>query len=422
MVSLADVKASAAALFAQGQHVAALRLYDAIAAGGAAGLRRANPRRRRRACPRRSARGERLSCAARYCLDAGHPLAALVCARVLEAHGGEAADLVASLVVTYGSESERLGKLATRIALPPDTTPIAVPDVRLLPPPDAVATAISRAEHATDNLTGFPEALHAIPLLSTMSEAAFRRVLGALVLRRFPVECARDARRRGWQLVLLRRQRSAERVRDPMGWAAAPSLHGSARARCLARWRCCPRSRDRRGVRCLTEVESTRGWPPVPRRACRRAQSGRRGAARVHARALARQPHGRRPALFKPFNRMQQRDLLRRFTSHDVAPGHGRDAQKARMAAACSSCCRASSTYRAAARTVHRFHSPASNPADVFGEMSLLRNARTAACGHRDPAIDRVLFLAGAVRRTHRRGRSGNQELSRSIGRRPRNR
>src|SRR6185295_13404798 len=26
-------------------------------------------------------------------------------------------------------------------------------------------------------------------------------------------------------------------------------------------------------------------------------------------------------ALFKPFNRMQQRDLLRRFTSHDVAPG-----------------------------------------------------------------------------------------------------
>ena len=25
--------------------------------------------------------------------------------------------------------------------------------------------------------------------------------------------------------------------------------------------------------------------------------------------------------LFKPFNRMQQRDLLRRFTSHDVAPG-----------------------------------------------------------------------------------------------------
>ena len=25
--------------------------------------------------------------------------------------------------------------------------------------------------------------------------------------------------------------------------------------------------------------------------------------------------------LFKPFSRMQQRDLLRRFTSHDVAPG-----------------------------------------------------------------------------------------------------
>ena len=32
MVSLADVKRSAATLFAQGQHVPALRLYDAIVA------------------------------------------------------------------------------------------------------------------------------------------------------------------------------------------------------------------------------------------------------------------------------------------------------------------------------------------------------------------------------------------------------
>ena len=32
MVSLVDVKRSAAALFAQGQHLAALRLYDAIVA------------------------------------------------------------------------------------------------------------------------------------------------------------------------------------------------------------------------------------------------------------------------------------------------------------------------------------------------------------------------------------------------------
>src|SRR6185503_17066334 len=145
MVSLADVKRSAATLYAQGQHVAALRLYDAIVAASPLDY---DARIRVADCAlalgdARAANVYRAT--ARYCLEAGHPLAALVCARVLEAHGGEAADLLASLVVTYGSESERLGKLATRIALPPDSTTIAaVPDVRLPAPPDAVANAIAR--------------------------------------------------------------------------------------------------------------------------------------------------------------------------------------------------------------------------------------------------------------------------------------
>ena len=40
----------------------------------------------------------------------------------------------------------------------------------------------------------------------------------------------------------------------------------------------------------------------------------------LHPRAPAEQPDGDEPAV-PPFNRAQQRDLLRRFTSHDVAPG-----------------------------------------------------------------------------------------------------
>ena len=186
MVSLGDVKRSAAALFSSGQHVAALRLYDAIVAAAPldydarirvadCGLALGDPR---------AANAYRAT--GWYCLKAGHPLAALVCARVLEAHGAEPADLVASLVVTYGSESEQLGKVAARIALPPESLPIDVPDVRLPAPDDAVAKALARAEHATDTFTEFPHALHPIPLLSSMSEAAFRRVLGTLVLRRLP--------------------------------------------------------------------------------------------------------------------------------------------------------------------------------------------------------------------------------------------
>ena len=122
-----------------------------------------------------------------YCLKSGHPLPALVCARVLEAHGADASDLTAALVVHYGSESELLGKVAARIALPADDAAVAVPDVRAA---GAARCGRGRARSAPSTrpttFKDFPEAVHPIPLLSTLSEAAFRRVLGTLVLRRLP--------------------------------------------------------------------------------------------------------------------------------------------------------------------------------------------------------------------------------------------
>jgi hypothetical protein len=180
------VKRSAATLFGQGQHLAAMRLYDAIVAAAPLDY---DARIRVADCALamndpRAANVYRQ--AAWYCIKAGHPLAALVCARVLEAHGADASDILASLVVTYGSESEQLGKVAARLALPADTLPIEVPDVRLAGPPDAQAIALTRAEGATQGFKDYPESLHPIPLLSSLTEAAFRRVLGTLVLRRLP--------------------------------------------------------------------------------------------------------------------------------------------------------------------------------------------------------------------------------------------
>ncbi|MEO8552129.1 MAG: hypothetical protein ABI678_19260, partial [Kofleriaceae bacterium] len=89
MVSLGDVKRSAAALFAQGQHLAALRLYDAIVAQAPldydARIRVADA-----ALALGDGRAANVYRAtAWFCLKAGHPLAALVCARVLEAHGAD---------------------------------------------------------------------------------------------------------------------------------------------------------------------------------------------------------------------------------------------------------------------------------------------------------------------------------------------
>ncbi|HZJ62245.1 MAG TPA: hypothetical protein VFD36_01880, partial [Kofleriaceae bacterium] len=124
------MKRSAETLFAQGQHVPALRLYDAIVAAAPLDFE-ARIRVADAALALGDAGAARVYRAAGwYCLRSGHPLSALVCARVLEAHGGDASDLTAALVVSYGSESDLLARGATRIPLPPDTLQVAVPDVR----------------------------------------------------------------------------------------------------------------------------------------------------------------------------------------------------------------------------------------------------------------------------------------------------
>jgi cAMP-dependent protein kinase regulator len=82
--------------------------------------------------------------------------------------------------------------------------------------------------------------------------------------------------------------------------------------------------------------------------------------------------------LFRPFPRLQQRDLLRRFTSHDVAPGTVviREGEQGRGLFVVLS----------GELDVSR-RGPDGQPVplgglrtgDVFGEMAILRNAATAA-------------------------------------------
>jgi CRP-like cAMP-binding protein len=319
MIGLGDVRTSAETLFAQGQHLAALRLYDAIVT--------AAPRdflARIRVADAALALGDPgaarvYRAAGRYCLRAGHPLSALVCARVLEAHGSDPSDLHAALVVNYGSESDLLGKAATRLALPPDSTPIAVPDVRQPAPADAVAAALQRAEHATDQLAELPEHLHPIPLLSALSEAAFRRVLGTLVLRRLPAGALviREGEP-GNAFYFVAAGRLRVYATDGLGrHTELAELGEHAVFGEMALLSAQPRSAS---VACVTEVDLF--------------EVGRQSLAQLadELGPVAEALHGftrerllgnlmATSPLFKPFNRLQQRDLLRRFTSHDVAPG-----------------------------------------------------------------------------------------------------
>ncbi len=375
MVSLGDVKRSAATLFGQGQHLPALRLYDAIVAAApldfdarirvadcALALGDANAARVYRAV-------------AWYCLKAGHPLCALLCARVLEAGSVDSSDITSSLVVDYGVESDLINKVAARVALPPESLPVPVPDVRQPAPPDAVTVALARAEHATDNFKDFPQAVHPIPLLSTMSEAAFRRVLSTLVLRRLPVGAlAIREGEPGNSFFFVATGQLKVFATDGLGrQTELAQLGEGAVFGEMALLSAQPRSAS---VGCVSDVDLL--------------EVGRQSLASLadELGAVAEALHGFTrerllgnlmavSPLFKPFNRMQQRDLLRRFTSHDVAPGtivinEGEDG-------------RGLFVVLAGELDVSRRTPDGAVPlgglrtGDVFGEMSIIHGARTTA-------------------------------------------
>ncbi len=390
MVSLGDVKRSAATLFAQGQHLAALRLYDALLAVAPldfdARIRLADC-----ALAMGDARAANIYRAVGwYCIKAGHPLAALVCTRVLEAHGADVSDLIASLVVTYGSESDMLGKVASRVALPPETIAVPVPDVRLAAPPDAVATAIARAEHATDAFKDFPEALHPIPLLSSMSEAAFRRVLGTILLRRLPAgEFVVREGEAGQSFFFVASGQLRVFATDGLGrHTELAQLGEGAVFGEMALLSAQPRTAS---VACLSDVDLFEvGKQSLATLA---DELGAVAAAlhgftreRLLGNLMATSP------LFKPFNRMQQRDLLRRFTSHDVAPGtvvisEGEEGRGLFVVL--------SGELDVSRRASDGTAVPLGGlkTGDVFGEMSLLRHGKTTATvAATRPAT--VLFLA----------------------------
>jgi CRP-like cAMP-binding protein len=378
MVSLGDVKRSAETLFAQGQHVPALRLYDAIVAAAPLDFE-ARIRVADAALALGDAGAARVYRAAGwYCLRSGHPLSALVCARVLEAHGGDASDLTAALVVSYGSESDLLARGATRIPLPPDTLQVAVPDVRqpVAAPAEVVAAALDRAEHATDKLDQLPTALHAIPLLSSLSEAAFRRVLGTLVLRRMPAGA----------LVIREGEPGNAFFFVASGQLRVYATDGLGRETELARLgenavfgemallSAQPRSAS---VSCLTEVDLLE----VGRQALASLADELGPVAealhgftreRLLGNLMATSP------LFRPFNRLQQRDLLRRFTSHDVAPGtvviHEGEQGRGLFVVL-------SGELDVSRRGADGSAVPLGGlrTGDVFGEMAMLRHAQTTA-------------------------------------------
>jgi CRP-like cAMP-binding protein len=377
MARLADVKSHAVRLFAKGEPMHALRLFDSIVA--AAPL---HYEARLRVADCLAALGEQelavgvFRAVGWYALKSGHPLTALVCARVLESMSAEFDDLQAAMVMRYGSESEFLGKFAARINTPGPDTEVVPPNLHEEPAPGAVQEAARRAIHCLDDFEEYPETLHPIPLLSSLSEAAFRRVLGTLLVKRLPAgsHVIREGEP-GHSFFFV----ASGVVRVYTGVAPGEQrelarLHENTVFGEMALLSAMPRSASVEVVGEADLLEVTRESLAAL------ADELEQVANALHAFTrdrLLRNLMATSP-LFRPFNRAQQRDLLRRFTSHEAGAGtdiirEGNDGRGLFLVLQ-------------GEVDVHKRGADGSETTlatlragDVFGEMALIRGGKTTA-------------------------------------------
>lgn len=391
MATVGEVKREALRLVGKGDAANALRLYDAIVASAPLDFEaRIKVGDCLVALGHKEVANEIYRAVGWYGIKAGHPLIAVVVARIVESLGGEFDDLLAALVMHYGSESELIGKFAARINLPDATTEMPAPNLHVPVGGDFAAKAAARAKGCTDNFDEYPAALHPIPLLSELSEGAFRKVLSTLVVRRMPDKAP----------VIREGEPGSSFFFVATGEVRVFDTDGTGRQKELARLRensifgemallsARPRSASVEVVGEADLLEVTRASLATLAGELEQIATALSSFTRdrLLSNMMATNP------LFKPFSRSQQRDLLRRFTAHDVAPGtsiirqgddgHGLFVVLSGEVEVSSSTDGAPSTPLATLRA-----------GDVFGEMALVRGGPTSATvTAATPAT--VLFLA----------------------------
>lgn len=316
MASLAEVNAEARRLYLSGKAHPALRLWDAVVAAVPHSIA---ARTRVADClatlgePEAAVRVYRE--VARYALKAGHPLAAIVIAKVLESMEADFDDLLATLVAFYGSESELLGKMGGRIPTPAGDTEVQPPHPQAPVDTDLLANAAERAATCLDDFDDFPEALHRIPLLSDLSESALRRVLSTLIVGRLPGDA-----------VVIRQGEPGSSFFFVASGEVLVSAKVDGRETELARLHegsifgemallsSQPRSASVSVVGEADLIEVTRESLTVLAGELEQVATAlhRFTRERLLNNLMATSP------LFRPFNKLQRRDLLRRFTSYDV--------------------------------------------------------------------------------------------------------
>lgn len=322
MRTLADLRAAADAALFEGRYPEALHAYAALLA-----LEPVSLDARLRVADSLLALGEVQRAAvvytalARHATHAGHPLRALVALKILTTLEPLLEGLLASFAELYSRDSARLGR-GVRIAPGDEQRPL--PEgfaLGPLPPPEQLA---ARAEALGADLEKagrlYPQQLPPIPLFSELPASDFARVLGALKLRRARAgEVILAEGQPGESFYVLARGTVAvtKHLAHGGGETRLATLHEGAIFGEMALVSASPRTATVTAESDCDLLEFDRAALVAASRsvATIAVALDKFTRERLLNNLLATAP------LFRPLDRKQRFDLIRRFKAHDVAPG-----------------------------------------------------------------------------------------------------
>jgi CRP-like cAMP-binding protein len=249
---------------------------------------------------------------------AGHALPAIVACKELERLGQGTDDIVAQMAALYGQGSPALGKAARQAPVEEDAS-IAKPDLTSVEnTPEIAARARARALDYSV-YTRYPQAFLPLPFLSDLPAAAFGPVIRALnVLRLSDGDFVIREGEPGVAFYLVGSGQVRVFATDSLGRQTDRAhLHESALFGEMSLLTAQPRTASVQVVGEADILELGRDAlnalaAQLPMLA---AALDRFARERLLKNLLSTSP------LFRPFNRQQQMDLIRRFDGHEVAAG-----------------------------------------------------------------------------------------------------
>lgn len=394
MKTLADLRATADAALFEGRFPEALHAYAVLLA-----LEPVSLDARLRVADSLLALGEVQRAAvvytaiARHATHAGHPLRALVALKVLTTLEPLLETLLSGFAELYSRDSERLGR-GIRIAPGDEQRPL--PEgfaLGALPPPERLVEQAEALGADLQKAGGiYPKQLPPIPLFSELPASDFARVLGALKLHRArPGEVILAEGQPGHSFYVLARGSVAVTKHLAHGGdSRLATLHEGAIFGEMALVSASPRTAtvtaetdcdllefDRAALVAASESVATLA-----------VALDKFTRERLLNNLLATAP------LFRPLDRKQRFDLIRRFKAHDVAPGVTIIEEGAAgrglfvLLAGQVDVAKRAGDSKILLATL--------GPGDVFGEISLV-NDEPASASVTAAAQSTVLFLAREV-------------------------